>query len=88
MLPNPDPFGPPVAVPPDPQLMQQIAQLSGGRTFNAQTADELSSIYKQLGQKLGTVTRKHDVTSVLAIGGVAFLLLGAMSSTRWSGRLP
>jgi Ca-activated chloride channel family protein len=88
VLPNPDPFGPPVAVPPDPQLMQQIAQLSGGRTFNAQTADELSSIYKQLGQKLGTVTRKHDVTSVLAIGGVAFLLLGAMSSTRWSGRLP
>ena len=47
VLPSPDPFQPPVAVPPDPQLMQEIAQLSGGRSFNAQSADELSSIYKQ-----------------------------------------
>ena len=87
-LPNPDPFGPPVAVPPDPQLMQEIAQLSGGRAFNAQTADQLSSIYKQLGQKLGTVARKREVTAAFAIGGIAFLLLGAMTSTRWTGRLP
>jgi Ca-activated chloride channel homolog len=87
-LPSPDPFGPPVAVPPDPQLMQEIAQLSGGRAFNAQTADQLSSIYKQLGQKLGTVARKREVTAAFAIGGIAFLLLGAMTSTRWTGRLP
>ena len=34
VLPNPDPFAPPVAVPPDPQLMQEIAQRSraGGRS--------------------------------------------------------
>ena len=84
----PDPLQPPVAVPPDPQLMQEIAQLSGGRSFNAQSADELSSIYKDLGHQLGSVTRKRDVTAAFAIGGVAFLLLGAATSTRWSGRLP
>ncbi len=39
VLQSPDPFTAPVAVPPDPQLMQQIAQLSGGRSFNAQSAD-------------------------------------------------
>jgi Ca-activated chloride channel family protein len=88
VLPNPDPLGPPVAVPPDPQLMQQIAQVSGGRSFNAQTADELSSIYRQLGRRLGSVTRKHDVTAQFAIGGLLFVLLGAGTSTRWSGRLP
>jgi Ca-activated chloride channel family protein len=88
VLPNPDPFGQPVAVPPDPQLMQQIAQLSGGRAFNAQTADELSSIYKRLGRQLGSVTRKRDVTVAFAIGGLAFLLIGAAGSARWSGRLP
>jgi Ca-activated chloride channel homolog len=88
VLPNPDPFGSPIAVPPDPQLMQQIAQLSGGRTFNAQTADELSSIYKQLGRRLGSVTRKREVTAVFAAGGLALLLLAAATSTRWSGRLP
>jgi Ca-activated chloride channel family protein len=87
-LPNPDPFGPPVAVPPDPQLMQQIAQVSGGRSFNAQSADELSSIYTRLGHQLGSVTRKHEVTAAFAIGGLVFLLLAAGTSTRWAGRLP
>lgn len=88
VLPSPDPFQPPTAVPPDPQLMQEIAQLSGGRSFNAQSADELSSIYSNLGHQLGTVTRKRDITAAFAIGGVVFLLLGAATSTRWSGRLP
>jgi Ca-activated chloride channel family protein len=88
VLQSPDPLQPPVAVPPDPQLMQEIAQLSGGRSFDAQTADELSSIYKGLGHQLGSVTRKHDVTAAFAIGAVAFLLIGAAGSTRWSGRLP
>ena len=87
-LPNPDPFGPPLAVPPDPQLMAQIADLSGGRSFNAQSADELGSIYKRLGRQLGTVTRKREVTAEFAIGGLALLLLAAVGSARWSGRLP
>ena len=68
--------------------MQEIAQLSGGRSFNAQSADELSSIYKQLGHQLGSVTRKRDVTAAFAIGGLVFLLLGAAGSTRWSGPPP
>jgi len=88
VLPNPDPLAPPVAVPPDPQLMQEIARLSGGRAFDAQTADELSSIYKHLGSRLGSVTRKREVTAVLAAGGLALLLLAAAGSTRWASRLP
>ncbi|HJS96930.1 MAG TPA: VWA domain-containing protein, partial [Solirubrobacteraceae bacterium] len=87
-LPSQVPFAPPVAVPPDPELMQQIAELSGGRSFNAQSADQLSSIYKGLADQLGSVTRKREVTVAFAIGGLAFLLLAAATSTRWSGRLP
>jgi Ca-activated chloride channel family protein len=87
-LPNPDPTQPPIPVPPDPQLMQEIAQLSGGRSFTAQTAEQLSAIYSSLGAKFGTVTRKRDVTAEFAIGGVVLLLLGAAGATRWSGRLP
>jgi Ca-activated chloride channel family protein len=87
-LPNPDPFGAPVSVPPDPQLMQQIAQVSGGRAWGAQSAGELSSIYRRLGTKLGSVSRKHEVTAGFAIGGLVLLLLAAGTSTRWGGRLP
>jgi Ca-activated chloride channel family protein len=87
-LPNPDPLSPPMSVPPDPQLMGQIAELSGGRSFNAQSADQLGSIYRQLGRELGTVTRKREVTAEFAIGGIILLLLAAAGSARWSGRLP
>jgi len=88
VLANPDPLAPPIAVPPDPQLMTQIAQASGARTFNAQSADQLSSIYKQLGNQLGSVTRKREITVVFAVAGLVLLLLAAATSTRWLGRLP
>lgn len=87
-LPNAGPFGSPVAVPPDPQLMAQIAQLSGGRSFNAQSAGELSSIYKGLAQKLGTVTRKREVSAEFALGGLVLVIFALAGSTRWSPRLP
>jgi Ca-activated chloride channel homolog len=87
-LPNPDPFGPPLAVPPDPQLMQQIASASGGRTFSAQSAGELSTIYKRLGSQLGGVSRKREVTDAFAAGGFVLLVSAAVASVRWSGRLP
>jgi Ca-activated chloride channel family protein len=88
VLTSPDPYQPSVPVPPDPALMQQIAQVSGGRTFNAQTADELSSIYTRLGSRLGSTTRKSDITAVFAAGGLVFVLLAAAGSARLSGRLP
>jgi Ca-activated chloride channel homolog len=87
-LTSPDPFSPPLAVPPDPQLMRQIAQITGGRTFNAQSADQLSSIYKRLGSELGSVTRKREITAVFAIAGLVMLVLAVLASMRWSARLP
>jgi Ca-activated chloride channel family protein len=87
-LPNPDPLAPPVPVPPDPALMQQIAKLSGGQTFNAQSADEVSSIYQRLGKQLGTVTRQRDITAEFVIGGLVLLLLAGAAATRWTPRLP
>ncbi len=88
VLNNPNALAPPQPVPPDPQLMQQVAQVSGARAFNAQSADQLSSIYKRLGSQLGTVSRKREITVVFAIGGLVLLLGAAAGSVRWSGRLP
>jgi Ca-activated chloride channel homolog len=88
VLNNPDPFQPPIAVPPDPQLMQQIATTSGARAFNAQSADQLSSIYKHLGTELSSISRPREVTVVFAVAGLALLVLAAGASVRWAGRLP
>jgi Ca-activated chloride channel family protein len=87
-LPSGSPFQAPVAVPPDPALMRQIADASGGRAFNARSADQLISIYKHLGTQIGGVKREHDATFAFAIGGAALLLLAAGASARWSGLLP
>jgi Ca-activated chloride channel family protein len=76
-----------VPVPPDPQLMARIAQVSGARAFNAQSSDQLSTIYKRLGSELSTVARKRDITVGFIIAGTVFLLLGAAASVRGSGRL-
>jgi Ca-activated chloride channel family protein len=87
VLTNPNPLAPSVPVPPDPQLMQEIAQVSGARAFNAQSSDALSSIYKTLGNKLGSVSRKREITVVFAIAGLVLLGAAVAGSVRWSGRV-
>ncbi len=87
-LPNPDPFGNPVPVPPDPELMAQIAAASGARSYTVQNADLLNSIYQHLGRQLGSVQRKHEVTAEFAAAGLVLLLLAALGSARGTGRLP
>ena len=59
-----EPFEAPIPVPPDPQLMQQIALASGGRSFAAQDAGSLDSIYKGLGVTLGSRASTRDITGL------------------------
>jgi Ca-activated chloride channel family protein len=87
-LPNPDPFAPSTDVSPDPQLLAQISQVSGGRAFTAQDSDHLSTIYKSLGSQLGSRPRQHEVTASFAIAALVLLLGAAVTSIRWAGRLP
>ncbi len=88
LIPNPGGFGPPVPVPPDPQLLGQIARVSGGRAFTAEDDSQLSTIYKSLGSQLGTKAKEHEITAAFALGGIALLLGAAAASLRVSGRLP
>lgn len=81
-------FGGLVPVPPDPETMAEIARVSGGRSFQAEDGGRLSSIYKQLGSRLGTRDVKREATSAFAAGGLLLLLGAAALSTRWSARLP
>ena len=81
-------FSPPVAVPPDPQLMQAIARTSGGRAYDAQTEQHLSSIYATLGRSLSTVSRKRDISVYFLIAAGVLLLACALGSVRTTARLP
>ena len=85
---NLGPFSRPEPVPPDPELMRSIAQESGGRTFNAQSAGQLSSIYSSLGQQLSTIVRHKDITAEVALIAAALLLVAVVASRRTLVPLP
>jgi Ca-activated chloride channel family protein len=75
-------------VPPDPQLMAQIARASGGRSFSAQDAGTLSAIYRALGDQLGSVARRRDVTLWFAVAGAVLVVLAGGLAVRLSSPLP
>jgi Ca-activated chloride channel family protein len=87
---QPGTFGLPqsVPVPPDPATMRAIARASGGRFFEAPTADDLESIYGRLGTRLSSRTEQREVTVAFAGGGLLLLLVSGALSLRWFGRLP
>jgi Ca-activated chloride channel family protein len=74
-------------VPPDPDSLAQIAQVSGGKAYSAQTATRLNDVYQRLGSQLGHEQKKRQITSTFAGGGLALLLVGIAMSMRWFGRL-
>ena len=87
-LANPDPFGPPIAVPPDPALMREIARASHGRSFTAGDAGSLYSIYNGLGTQLAHRNTKRDITLAFAAAALVLLLAALGASQRWGARLP
>jgi Ca-activated chloride channel family protein len=73
-------------VPPDPATLAEIARMTGGEAFTAQTADRLATVYERLGSQLGSREERREVTAAFAAGGLALLLAGAACSLRWLGR--
>ena len=76
-----------VPVPPDPQQLSEIANVSHGQSFTAADADHLNTVYQHLGTELSHKKVNHEITASFAGGGLALLLLGSAASLAWFGRL-
>jgi Ca-activated chloride channel family protein len=76
-----------VKVPPDPRTLATIAQITGGRAFTAGNLAALDQVYKRLGSQVATERRKVEVTSSFAGGALALMVLSALGSLRWFGRV-
>jgi Ca-activated chloride channel family protein len=74
-------------VPPDEASLREIAQASGGKSYTAESATDLSTVYERLGSQLGTKKEPRQITAGFAGAGLALLALGAAMSLRWFGRL-
>lgn len=75
-------------VPPDAQSLQQIAQLTKGRVYEARDAERLDRVYEELGSRIGKRDEKREVTAAAVGGGLLLLLMGGGFSLGWFGRLP
>jgi Ca-activated chloride channel family protein len=82
------PYGQSLRVTPDPETMGRIARVSGGQSFNAEDAEQLDTVYEQLGSRIGTKQEKREITAGFAAGGIVLLIASAATSLRVFGRLP
>jgi Ca-activated chloride channel homolog len=82
------PDGTLIPVPPDPEAMRRIAELSGGRAFEVTDADELGGLYEELGSRVATEEEQREITAAFAAGGIVLLLAAAAFGTRATARLP
>ncbi|MCX7618680.1 MAG: VWA domain-containing protein [Tepidiforma sp.] len=77
-----------VRVPPDFETLQAIAEVTGGRAFEAPGASQLESIYRDLGDRIGYVEERTEVSWAAAgLAGVLVLAGGALGLL-WFNRFP
>jgi Ca-activated chloride channel family protein len=74
-------------VPPDPSEMQAVAKISGGRAFSADNIEDLSSVYKLLGSKIGYRKQPRELTAAFSGGAMILMVAGALMSLLWFRRL-
>jgi Ca-activated chloride channel family protein len=75
-------------VPPSPETLKTLAQVTGGQFFTAPDQKRLSQIHERLGSRLGHRREKREVTDLFAGGSAAFLLVGGALSSLWFRRVP
>jgi Ca-activated chloride channel homolog len=71
----------------DRDTLERIAEITDGRAYSADEADELRDVYKRLGEEVGRRKERREVTAAFAGGAVLLLLVGGAASLRWFGRL-
>jgi Ca-activated chloride channel family protein len=86
----PDPFGQTqqMQVPPDTDTLAAVAETTGGKFFNAPSAEDLAQIYENLGSKVGYTQQEQEVTQLFAGAALLFVLAGAGLAAHWFNRFP
>jgi Ca-activated chloride channel family protein len=72
----------------DEAMLQQIAQLSGGTYYNAESEQDLHKVYDDLDTQLVVKPEKMEITSIFAGASILVWLIAGMFSLLWFGRLP
>lgn len=69
-----------IRVPPNAETLEQVAVTSGGEFFAALDAESLSTVYEDLGSRLGTREEEREITDWFAAVAAVLLLVAATAS--------
>ncbi len=83
-----DPIAGVVNVPVNREALRQLAAETDGRALTADTAEELSQVYEELGRSVQVDVERREVTDWFAAAALALLMLAGAGSLVWFGRLP
>jgi Ca-activated chloride channel family protein len=72
----------------DEATLQGIADATGGSYYGAESQADLDAVYDELETRLVVKAEATEVTSIFVGAGIAVLLVGALASLLWLGRLP
>lgn len=75
-------------VPPNKEQMAELAKLSGGQTFSADSLKELKKVYENVGSSVGYVKANREITSRFAGYGLALAVLAALGAISLGARWP
>jgi Ca-activated chloride channel family protein len=75
-------------VPPDTETLQQVAQMTGGKYFDAPTAEDLAAVYESLGSKVGFIDQQQEVTQWFAAAALLLVIAGGGLAALWFNRFP
>jgi Ca-activated chloride channel family protein len=76
-----------IPVPADPAAMAQIASATGGHTFTAQTANQLRSVYNEIGRVVGYNVHHRDITAWFIGMALLLMMAAAAAALTWNQRL-
>jgi Ca-activated chloride channel family protein len=75
-------------VPVDHEAMKEIAEVTDGRYFAAATAEELKTVYENIGSSVGYEKADREVTSRFAGYGLALAVLAALGAISLGAKWP
>jgi Ca-activated chloride channel family protein len=77
-----------IRVPPSPETLRLVTQITGGQLFRAPNDTRLRQVYEKLGSRLGHRRQEREITDFFAGGSAALLLFGGVLSALWFRRVP
>jgi Ca-activated chloride channel family protein len=72
----------------DEPTLREVARMTGGEYHHAGTAEELRSVYQDLGSRVQVQGREMEITALLTLVAATLVLAAASLSLLWFGRRP